>query len=227
MELQPTIFVVHDDLGVSRALCSVGQLLDLPVSSMSSADMFLASYDPSQPGCLVLDVKMPGMTGLELQQKLADDGVPLPIVMISGHADVPIAVEAMRRGAVTVLEQPCRVDELTVHIRHAVQIDAKRREVLSRQAVIKSRFARLTSKEREVLDLVSSGKTNKEIAASLHLSIRAVEDRRSRVMRKLEVRTVVELLRFCDFLPKPQTHAFRHFPLAGDTQPAEEAGERC
>ena len=193
----PTIFVVDDDPAVSRALNSVGQLLDLPVKSFSSADQFLADVSASQPGCLILDIRMPGMTGLELQQKLKDDGVPLPIIMISGHADVQIAVEAMRRGAITVLEKPCSLDDIAAHIRDALRIDAERRASLERKAKIQSRLARLTAKEREVLNLIASGKTNKEIAGALQLSIRAVEDRRARMMKKLAVRSVMELYRFC------------------------------
>jgi len=201
VETQPTIFVVHNDSGVGGAVRSVGQLLGMPVSAYSSADAFLSDLDPARPGCLVLDIKMPDMSGLELQQKLSDDAVPLPVIMISGHADVPIAVEAMRRGAVTVLENPCRVDEITVHIRDALRIDSERREAFNQQAELKSKLARLTFKEREVFNLVSSGRTNKEIAASLSLSIRAVEDRRSRVMKKLAARSVVELVQFASACP--------------------------
>jgi len=179
---------------VSRAMNSVGQLLDLPVASFLSANEFLASYDSSQPGCLVLDIKMPGMTGLELQQRLIDDGMPLPIIMISGNTDVRIAVEAMSRGAVTLLEKPCRLDELTTHIRRAIDIDSESRRSLLHRTQTESKLASLTAKEREVLDLVASGKTNKEIAKTLKLSTRAVEDRRSRLMKKLGARSVVELI---------------------------------
>lgn len=194
VEQQTTIFVVDDDPGVSRAMASVGQLLDLPVSSFSSANEFLAAYDPSQPGCLILDIKMPDMTGLELQQRLAEDDIQLPIIMISGHADVRIAVEAMSRGAVTLLEKPCRLDELTTHIRRGIDVDSQRRRSTIHQAQAASKLARLTPKEREVLELVASGKTNKAIAEMLNLSTRAVEDRRSRLMKKLGVRSIVELV---------------------------------
>lgn len=194
VEQQTTIFVVDDDPGVSRAMASVGQLLDLPVSSFSSATDFLAAYDPSQPGCLILDIKMPDVTGLELQQRLVEVDIHLPIIMISGHADVRIAVEAMSRGALTLLEKPCRLDELTTHIRRGVDIDSQRRRSKIHQDQAESKLAKLTPKEREVLDLVASGKTNKAIAEMLSLSTRAVEDRRSRVMKKLGVRSIVELM---------------------------------
>lgn len=194
VQQQATVFVIDDDPGVSRAMTSVGRMLDLLVSSFSSAEEFLTAYDPSHPGCLITETKLPGMTGMELQRRLADDGVRLPIIIVSGHADVRIAVEAMSRGAITLLEKPCRLDELAFHIRHALDIDTKQRLSRLQQADTESKFARLTLKEREVFDLVASGKTNKEIADTLHISIRAVEDRRSRLKKKLGARSVVELV---------------------------------
>ena len=189
-----TIFIVDDDPGVREALASVGELLHHPVSAFSSADKFLASYDPNQPGCLILDIQLVGMTGLELQRELVHSGIMLPIIMISGHADVRIAVEVMRLGALTLLEKPFRLDELTTHIRRAMELDHRRRASLTNQARKASRLAQLTHKEREVLDLVASGHTNKEIADLLQLSIRAIEDRRSRLMKKLGAQSVVQLV---------------------------------
>ncbi len=196
VEIQPTIFVVDDDPAVSRALQSVGQLLDLPVLSFPSPAAFLGSDAVTLPGCLVLDVRMPGMSGLELQQHLIDQEVPLPIIMISGHADVQIAVQAMQHGAVTLLEKPFSLDDITAHIRRGLRIDGQRREALAEQTQTRQQLAQLTRKEREVLELITRGRTNKEIAATLHLSVRAVEDRRSRMMKKLAVRNVIELHRF-------------------------------
>jgi FixJ family two-component response regulator len=195
VDAQATIFVVDDDPAVSRALASAGKLLGLPVQAYGSAAAFLEAFDPDQPGCLVLDIKMPGMTGLELQQRLNEEGSRLPIIMISGHADVPIAVEAMRNGALTLLEKPFRLDELIVQIRRALAEDAASRANQAAQSVAADRLRQLTRKEREVLDLLISGKTNKEIASALHLSIRAVEDRRARMMKKMQVRSVAELVR--------------------------------
>ena len=119
--------------------------------------------------------------------------------MISSHLDVPVAVEAMSNGAITVLEKPCRLNELTRYIRHALVIDADRRASHQRRARTESRLARLTTKEREVFDLVTCGKKNREIAAQLHLSVRAVEDRRSRLMKKLGVKSAIELAQFQPF----------------------------
>jgi FixJ family two-component response regulator len=196
---EQTIYVVDDDDAVRRAIASAGQLLGRPVRSFSSAAEFLAGYDGG-PGCLVLDLRMPGMTGVELQQRLAADGVILPVIVVSGHADVRTAVDVMSRGAVTLLEKPFRLDELLGHIRQAIESDAASRARIAEQAAAEARLAGLTSKEREVLEAVAAGMTNKEIADQLGLSLRAVEDRRARLMRKLDVRSVAELLQL---LPRP------------------------
>ncbi|MDB5306656.1 MAG: tmoT [Gemmataceae bacterium] len=194
MEPEPTVFVVDDDAAVLRAIAGAGKVLGRPVRSFASAAEFLTAYDPAQPGCLVLDIKMPGMTGLELQQELADKGLTIPIVVVSGHADVRIAVEVMTRGAVTLLEKPFRLDELLTHLRAALELDAADRARAVRQAETDSRLAVLTPKEREVLEAVATGKTNKEIAEELGLSLRAVEDRRARLMKKVQCRSVAELI---------------------------------
>jgi FixJ family two-component response regulator len=195
MTTEPTIFVVDDDEAVRRALTSAGKLLGCPVLGFASALEFLAAYNRTQPGCLVLDIKMPGMTGMELQRKLADDGVAIPIVMISGHADVRIAVEAMTLGAVTLLEKPFRLDELLAHLRRAIEKDRVQREAESRNADVAARLASLTPKEHEVLEMIAAGKTNRAMAEELQLSVRAVEDRRSRLMRKVGAQSVPELVR--------------------------------
>ncbi len=194
MNPEQTIFVVDDDPAVARALVSAGKLLGLPVVAFASALEFLNTNSRSQPGCLVLDIKMPGMTGLELQQTLTKDGNQLPIIMISGHADVGIAVEAMSHGAVSLLEKPFRLDELVGQIRRALEKDTARRTAEARRTEIERLLAQVTPKEHEVLDLLVSGKTNKQIATDLHLSIRAVEDRRARLMKKMQVNSVAELV---------------------------------
>jgi FixJ family two-component response regulator len=195
MSAEPTIFVVDDDAAVGRALQSAGKLLGHPVRAFASAAEFLAAYDSEQPGCLVLDIRMPGMTGLELQRKLSDDGLSIPVVMISGHADVRIAVEAMTLGAVTLLEKPFRLDELLGHIRKALEKDAIARAARQQTADADARLAALTAKESEVLDLIAAGKTNREMADALGLSVRAVEDRRARLMKKVNAGSVAELVR--------------------------------
>lgn len=191
---EQTIFVVDDDAAVGRALSSAGKLLGNPVREFASAADFLAAYT-GEPGCLVLDIRMPGMTGLELQRKLGDDGVPIPVVMISGHADVRIAVEAMTLGAVTLLEKPFRLEELLSHVRRALAKDAADRAARQSSAAADARLGSLTAKEREVLELVAAGKTNREMADLLGLSVRAVEDRRARLMKKVDAGSVAELVR--------------------------------
>ena len=188
------IFVIDDDPGVSRALVSVGQLLDLEVVAFSSATSYLEHFKPDLPGCVVLDIKMPEMTGLELLKEFASFEYALPTIVISGHADVRLTVEAMRRGAITLLEKPFRLDELTKYVRLAVELDRKNREKMSLKAKRESQLALLTQKEHEVLELVAQGKTNRQIASLLSISQRAVEDRRARLMRKVGARSVVELL---------------------------------
>mgnify|MGYP001806633093 CR=1 FL=1 len=190
----PTVFVVDDDDAVRKAVASAGGLLGYPVRSFHSAANFLAVYTPDQSGCLVLDVKMPGMTGLELQRRLADDGVTLPVVMISGHADVRIAVEAMTLGAVTLLEKPFSLDELLAQVRKAIERDATERASRGKADDVRAKLAALTPKEREVMDQVVAGRTNREIADSLGLSVRAVEDRRSRLMRRMGANSLAELV---------------------------------
>jgi FixJ family two-component response regulator len=190
----PTVFVVDDDDAVRKAVASAGGLLGHPVRSFASAADFLTAYTPDQSGCLVLDVKMPGMSGLELQRKLADDGVSLPVVMISGHADVRIAVEAMTLGAVTLLEKPFSLDELLGQVRKAIEKDAAERASRGKADDARAKLATLTAKEREVLEQVVAGRTNREIADALGLSVRAVEDRRARLMRRVGANSLAELV---------------------------------
>ncbi len=194
MSAKSVIFVVDDDEAIGRALTSAGKILGHPVRTFTSAAEFLAAY-ADEPGCLVLDIRMPGMTGLELQRKLADDGLTVPIVMISGHADVRIAVEAMTLGAVTLLEKPFRLDELLTHVRKALEKDAAARASRQSASDASARLAALTAKEREVLDLIAAGKTNREMADDLGLSVRAVEDRRARLMKKVNAGSVAELVK--------------------------------
>jgi len=194
LDSEPTIFVVDDDDAVRRAIAAAGQLIGRPVRAFASAAAFLEEYDASQPGCLVLDIRMPGMTGTELQRKLLDDGIAIPVVVVSGHADVRIAVEVMTRGAVTLLEKPFRLDELLANLRRALDLDAVTRARTAVTAAADARLSGLTPKEWEVLEAVAAGKTNKEMAGALGLSLRAVEDRRSRLMKKVGAKSVAELV---------------------------------
>ncbi|WP_020474413.1 response regulator transcription factor [Zavarzinella formosa] len=204
MSQQATIFVVDDDEAIRNALLSVGTLLGHPVRTFPSAEAFLEANQQDQPGCLVLDIKMPGMTGLELQRKLLDANCALPVIMISGHADVRIAVETMTLGAVTLLEKPFGLDELLSNVRKAIAKDQENRSQSEESNLAKIRVSALTSKEREVLTLISQGLTNREMADQLGLSIRAVEDRRSRLMKKVQARSINDLVRILLATENPQ-----------------------
>ena len=169
--------------------------IGLKAQSWSSGDAFLAAYAPTGPGCLVLDVRMPGMSGLELQKELNQRGAALPIILITGHADVRMAVEAMKAGALEFFEKPFRTQDLCDKIQEAVKLDKEKWQRRKERENAESRIGSLTPAERQVMELIADGKTNKEIAAELDLSLRAVEDRRARMMKRLQVKSRAELLR--------------------------------
>lgn len=190
----PIVFIVDDDPAVQRAVGIVSKALGYPVRTFGKAADFLFGYEEDTPGVLVLDVRMPEMTGMELQKMLADAGICIPVIMISGHADVRMAVQAMSQGAFTFLEKPIRMQELQECIQSAIERNIEDQARQQEQNEIRSRLATLTQKEREVLDLLLDGHSNKEIAGRLSLSLRAVEDRRSRMMKRMAVSSAVELV---------------------------------
>ena len=190
----PTLYLIDDDAAVSRALEAVGNFLRVPVLAFSSAENFLKFDFANAAGCLIVDIRLPGMSGLELQAALRERSCDLPVIIISGHADVTLAVEAMRLGALTVLEKPFPFERLKTHIQEALELDRSRRETNLLRDQARDRLAALTSREREVLDLIVRGQTNKQIAAQLHLTLRAIEDRRARLMRRVGATSLAELL---------------------------------
>ena len=194
MSSQPTVFVVDDDPAINEAVAELVELIGLKVSTYTSATDFLEDFQPRGPACLVLDIRMPGMSGLELQRKLADAQRTVPVVVITGHGDVRMAVEAMKLGAVEFLEKPFRAQELCDSIQKAIRVDEDNWRKRQRQEQVEQTYDRLTPAERQVMDLVVAGKTNKLIAEELGLSVRAIEDRRARMMKKLGVTTRAELL---------------------------------
>jgi RNA polymerase sigma factor (sigma-70 family) len=167
----------------------------LPSRSFSSAAEFLAEYDPDSPGCLILDIRMPGMSGMELQQKLIEMRAILPIIFITGHGDIPMAVEAMQRGAVDFIPKPFRDNELLDRINQALEDDRVNRESLVERDEVEKRLKKLTPRETQVLELVVQGKANKVIAGDLGVSQRTVEIHRARVMEKMQVRSLAQLVR--------------------------------
>jgi RNA polymerase sigma factor (sigma-70 family) len=190
-----TVFVVDDDEAVRKSLGLLLSSAGLTVETFSSANEFLAQYDPGRFGAVILDVRMPEMTGLELQEYLNVHGAVIPVIFITGHADVPMAVEAMRHGAYDFLEKPFRDQDLLERVRNALEQDRMNRERLEQHDAIQERLMALTPREREVLDLVTSGKANKVMAAELGVSQRTVEIHRARVMEKMGASSLAHLVR--------------------------------
>jgi len=194
-EQNPTVFLVDDDEAVRDSLSLLMKSVSLPSQSFASAAEFLAGYDPNCPGCLILDIRMPGMSGMELQQKLIDMRAILPIIFITGHGDIPMAVEAMQRGAIDFIPKPFRDNELLDRINKALEIDKLSRESSVERDEVEKRIEKLTPREEQVLQLVAQGKANKVIASDLNVSQRTVEIHRARVMAKMQVRSLAELIR--------------------------------
>jgi len=195
MGKQDTVFVVDDDEDIREGL---GLLLDTvghPYELYSSATEFLNAYDASNGGCLVLDIRMPRMSGLELQEKLNEQGSLLPIIFITGHGDIQMAVEAMRRGALDFIRKPFREQDLLDRIHEALASDASKRENMAERQHLMDKVAALSGREREVFDRVAVGDMNKMIAQRLGISVRTVEVYRSQIMKKLDVRTLAQLVR--------------------------------
>jgi two-component system, LuxR family, response regulator FixJ len=191
----PTTFVVDDDEGVRNSLRFLLKSVGLETRTLASAGEFLETYKPDQPGCLVLDVRMPGMSGLELQQQLNLRGAVIPVIFITGHGDIPMAVEAMQHGAFDFLQKPFRDQDLIDRIQRALERDAHNRAALAQHAKIRERFESLTPREREVLALMARGKPNKVMAAELGVSQRTVEIHRARVMEKSGAASLAQLVR--------------------------------
>ena len=191
----PTVFVVDDDDAVRDSLSDLLDSVGLEVATYPSAHAFLDSYDDTRRGCLVLDIRMPGMSGLDLQERLNESGSALPIVFITGHGDVPMAVEAMKRGAVDFIQKPFRDQELLDRVNLALEQNRRRRDADETKQDIAQRVATLTRREREVMDMVIQGQANKVIAIDLGLSQRTVEVHRAHVMDKMRARTLAELVR--------------------------------
>jgi RNA polymerase sigma factor (sigma-70 family) len=191
----PSVFIVDDDEAVRSSLRLLIKSVGLAPTALGSAREFLDTYDPSQPGCLVLDVRMPEMSGLELQEQLNRQGAVIPVIFITGHGDVPMAVEAMQAGAFDFLQKPFRDQDLIDRIQRALEKDRANREQLNERNLIRERMQSLTPREREVLQMVSSGKPNKIMAADLGVSQRTVEIHRARVMEKMHASWLAQLVR--------------------------------
>ena len=191
----PTVYLVDDDVSVLRGLGRLLTAAGMKVAAFDSPREFLGRLDPAAAGCLVLDVAMPGLNGLELQQALAAKGSVLPIVFLTGRGDIPISVEAMKRGAADFLTKPVDDEELLAAIRNAFERNRASRRAREERAQIEERLARLTAREREVLERVVTGRLNKQIAAELGTVEKTIKVHRAHVMQKMGVRTLAELVR--------------------------------
>ena len=194
-EQAPTVFIVDDDPAIRFAMQALMDSVHIPHEIFGSGDEFLENVAEGRAGCLVLDIRMPGLGGLELQEELLKRGSTLPIIFITGHGDVPMAVEAMQKGAVDFIQKPFRDQELLDRIRQALRTDQERRHEQQQHAAVADRLARLTNQEREVFDLVVTGKPNKVIAYELGVSQRTVEIHRARVMEKMQARSLADLVK--------------------------------
>jgi two-component system, LuxR family, response regulator FixJ len=194
-EPEPIVFVVDDDRAMRDSLRWLLESIGLSVRTYPTAADFLSDHDPAQPGCLVLDVRMPGMSGLDLQTELANRGSELPTIVVTGHAEVAMAVRAVKAGALDFIEKPFSDQLLLDRVRQALEIDRQSREVRVRREDARRRLASLSAREREVLSLVAAGKANKEVAAALRLSPKTVEVHRAHVMSKMAVDSLAELIR--------------------------------
>ncbi len=192
---QPTVFIVDDDPAIRFAMQALMDSVNLAHEIFPSGDEFLENVDDHRAGCLVLDIRMPGLGGLELQEELIKRGSALPIIFITGHGDVPMAVDAMQKGAVDFIQKPFRDQDLLDRVREALRTDQERREEQQKHAEVAERLARLTNREREVFDLVVTGKPNKVIAYELGVSQRTVEIHRARVMEKMQARSLADLVK--------------------------------
>jgi FixJ family two-component response regulator len=195
-DVEATVFVVDDDTDLRESLGWLIESAGLRVKGYATAQEFLADYDPDEPGCLLLDVRMPGgLSGLELQEELTRRRVRPPIIIMTGHARVPMAVRALKGGAIDFIQKPFSDQSLLERIRQAVDLDLRTRRVRIEGTKFAARLGCLTPREREVMELVMTGKPNKIIAADLDISAKTVEIHRGRVMEKLQVDSVAELVR--------------------------------
>ncbi len=199
-ESPPTVFVIDDDASLRQALKSLIRSVGLRVELFGSADEFLKSKPPGAPGCLVLDVRLPGQSGLDFQKELAKTGIHIPVIFITAHGDIPMSVRAMKAGAIEFLTKPFRDQELLDAIQVALERDRAARQQLSEISGLRERFESLTAREKELLPLIVSGRLNKQIAADIGTSEITVKVHRASVMRKMRADSFADLVRIASRL---------------------------
>jgi len=190
----PIVYIVDDDEAVCRSLGLLIQDVDLDVQMFNAAEDFLAAYDSNHPGCLVVDVRMPGMSGIELQHKLSEQGISLPCIVITGHGDIPMAVDAMKTGAVDFVEKPFKDQRLLDDVQKALQIDARIRSRRTRKIDVETKTSSLTPREEEMMSLLADGRSSKTISYELGISQKTVDFHRANILQKMGVNSVVELV---------------------------------
>lgn len=194
MIAEPVVFVVDDNLAVLKSLRALLESAGLAVETYATADEFLAAYHPERPGCLLLDVRLKRSNGLDLQDDLRRRKAMLPIIVLTGHGNVPTSVRALKAGAVDFLQKPVPPKLLLARVREAIEGDRRAREAKTKRAVVAEHLAHLTPREREVAELLLAGKTSKEIAAVMKVSVRTVEGHRRMVFSKMEVSSAAQLV---------------------------------
>lgn len=199
--VKPIVHIVDDDDGVRRATSALMESVGYLYSSYASASEFLRRYQSSQAGCLILDIRMPEMSGLELQNELNQRGIRIPVIFVTGHGDVPMAVEAMKKGAFDFVQKPFRDQDLLDRVNRALHQDAAQRQETADKEDVLKRWNTLTQREKEVMALIVEGKANKVVAQDLDLSERTVEIHRARVMEKMQVRSVAQLVKLSLLIP--------------------------
>jgi FixJ family two-component response regulator len=197
---EPTVFVVDDDPAVLKGLSRLLRSVQLPIATFGSAQEFLERHDRRAPGCLVLDVSMPGLNGLELQEALTEKNIVIPIIFMTGHGDVPMSVYAMKHGAFDFLTKPVNGDDLIKAVHAALEKDRIARQARNELDEIQERLATLTPREREVMNHVVTGQLNKQIALDLGTVEKTIKVHRARVMEKMKVQSVAELVRLTERL---------------------------
>lgn len=198
----PVVYVVDDDPAVRKSVAFLVGILDVEVVALDTAEAFLCAYRAGRPSCLILDVRMPGMSGIELQEQLRREATDIPIIFVSGHGDIPMTVRAMRGGAVTFLTKPYSDQDLLDQVQKALHGDRLRQQERREEATLQARYDLLTLREQEVLALIVQGSTNKHVAQALDISVKTVETHRARVMDKMRVQNLAELFHACQSIQK-------------------------
>lgn len=215
MNNRTTVFVVDDDKAVRDSLRWLIESIGMNVETYDSASGFLDQFDPLRPGCLVLDVRMPGMSGLDLHERLKEFDIAVPIIYITGHGDVPMAVRAMKNGAVDFVGKPFNDQALLDRVQQAIERDTLNRKKHAERKEIESRWSKLTPREREVMEMVVAGHSNKTIAAQLGVSSKTVEAHRAKFMEKMQANSLPDLMRLTlafGVTARPEAELMDHKP---------------